>query len=192
MISTLKCQKCDQYGHWPSSCQYNRHGIRLSPSPYPVNKRARHQDNDNDVIEIKVEPKPTRRGIYVIQYGDNQIFIGRSQDIDARITQHQNGDGAHCIQNWETAREIPPLTDPILHDLESWERNETLLRMTQVGISRVRGWMFQNKILTTPEKMEAFNQICEKFDSCRRCGKTEHHTHRCNLHGAFAWWMESV
>jgi hypothetical protein len=160
--------------------------------PYPANKRTRHQDEDDDIIEIKIEPRPTRRGIYVIQYGDNQIFIGRSQDIDARIIQHQNGDGAHCIQNWDTAKEIPPLTDPILSDLESWERNETLLRMTMVGISRVRGWMFQNKILTTPEKTEAFNQICEKFDSCRRCGKTEHHTHRCTVHGSFAWWMESV
>ena len=197
MVSTLRCQKCGSTGHWPSSCQYNRHGMKLDrPPPPSLNKRSRNKNTDegcdDDIIEIKVEPKPTRRGVYVIQYGDNQIFVGRSLDIDARIIQHQNGEGAHCIQNWDLAREIPTLTDPIHNDLESWERNETLLRMTQFGINKVRGWMFQNKILTTPERTEAFNQICEKFDSCRRCGKTEHHTHRCTVQGSFAWWMESV
>lgn len=190
MTSTFECHKCRHSGHWPSSCQYNRPSVKLQAQK---NKRARHNTIDltgDDAVEVKIEPATTRKGIYVIQHGFNQIYVGRSLDIDASIIQHQNySDGARFIQNWDTAKEVGVLTEPIHCDLESWERNETLLRMSQVGIDNVRGWMFQNRVLTTPERTEAFNQICEKFDTCRRCGRTDHHTYRCTYLGSFAAWM---
>jgi hypothetical protein len=63
--------------------------------------------------------------------------------------------------------------------MESWERNEVLARMHEFGIDNVRGWMFTYKNMPIDQKVSAFDQICEKFDFCRRCGRNSHFIRDC-------------
>lgn len=121
---------------------------------------------------------PKRSGVYVLQYQDGNIYVGKSNDIDARIRQHASR-SVQCTSGWQgSPREIQPIT-PSLDDYESWERNETLERMSQHGVEKVRGWMYTSLHLSeeTIESIDA--QLCEKYDLCRLCGMKGHFASAC-------------
>jgi hypothetical protein len=71
--------------------------------------------------------------------------------------------------------------------MESWERNEVLTRMFEFGIDNVRGWMYTLKTMPVAQKLSAFDQICEKFDRCRKCGRGTHFVHDCHALSADLW-----
>ena len=71
--------------------------------------------------------------------------------------------------------------------MESWERNEVLTRMFEFGIDNVRGWMYTLKTMPLEQKLSAFDQICEKFDRCRRCGRGTHFVRDCRALSADLW-----
>ena len=71
--------------------------------------------------------------------------------------------------------------------MESWERNEVLTRMFEFGIDNVRGWMYTFKTMPLGQKVSAFDQVCEKFDRCRKCGRGAHFVHNCQALSADLW-----
>ncbi len=129
-----------------------------------------------------------REGVYVLQASNGLQYVGKSADIDGRIGDHKQGDGAACIASGNgSLSEVPLITSGSFHDLESWERNETLHRMKNSGISNVRGWMFTSSRLSKEETADAFRQICEKFDLCRRCGRETHFADSCFAVNVDTW-----
>jgi hypothetical protein len=118
-------------------------------------------------------------GVYVLLVQNNEFYVGKSTDIEARIEQHINGEGCSFIQ--EVVKRVYTQT-PCMRDWESWERAETLHWMHLHGISKVRGWMFTTPKLTTNQKKDAFRQICEKYDYCRTCGQPGHFMTDCRTH----------
>ena len=99
------------------------------------------------------------------------IYVGKSNDIDQRIAQHEHSKGFLV--------ELPTITEPLHNDHESWERNETLAQMNKHGIEKVRGWMYTTKILTKSNVKSIQEQLCEKFDLCRVCGLPGHFASDC-------------
>lgn len=71
--------------------------------------------------------------------------------------------------------------------MESWERNEVLTRMHEFGIDNVRGWMYTFKNMPIEQKVSAFDQICEKFDFCRKCGRNSHFIRDCQALTTDVW-----
>ena len=71
--------------------------------------------------------------------------------------------------------------------MESWERNEVLTRMYEFGIENVRGWMYTLKTMPIEQKVSAFDQICEKFDFCRKCGRNGHFIRDCQSMSTDLW-----
>ena len=71
--------------------------------------------------------------------------------------------------------------------MESSERNEVLVRMHESGIDNVRGWMYTFKNIPIEQKVSAFDQICEKFDLCRRCGRNSHFIRDCSALSTDLW-----
>jgi hypothetical protein len=119
----------------------------------------------------------------------NTFYVGKSWDIEKRLMEHAlkgNGAAAFAKQMGKTSR-IDTLTEGSDEDLESWERNETLHLMRIHGIQNVRGWMFTCIVMSEPQKQTAFQQICEKFDLCRRCGRSTHFVDRCNAQTMDEW-----
>ena len=110
------------------------------------------------------------QGVYVLELEENQIYVGKSNHIAARIDQHRT--------TKSIIRRLMPYT-PYCHDFESWERNETLHWMAVKGIPHVRGWMFTTKELKKGDVKQAFRQICEKYDLCRKCGQKGHFIEQC-------------
>ena len=188
-----RCFRCGRQGHFASEC-YARTSVKQGYSSRFSDDDGPDDGPDEDYLTCErmgysfagaqvgqgcPPSKKARSGVYVLKASNGLHYVGKSNDIDTRIEDHAEGEGASCIASAGAVQEVKVLTTGQQDDLESWERNETLLRMKQHGIDRVRGWMFTSEKLTEAEKECAFRQICEKFDLCRRCGREGHFADVC-------------
>jgi len=129
------------------------------------------------------------KGIYVLRLDNTPrpfFYVGKATNIALRIQQHQDGTGAYCITGKPFTR-VDPVTKGSTDDMESWERNEVLTRMFEFGIDNVRGWMYTLKTMPEEQKISAFDQVCEKFDRCRKCGRGTHFVRDCQALSADLW-----
>ena len=124
-------------------------------------------------------------GVYCLTDSDGKIYVGKSENIPERINDHRMGEGTRFLG--PNLQKIAPETTPIPSDLESWERNETLAMMYKHGIEKVRGWMFTTTRLSDDQKQDAFSQICEKLDLCRKCGRDSHFVNSCFARSKADW-----
>jgi hypothetical protein len=120
-------------------------------------------------------------GVYVLQRADGGFYVGKSGNIQERLRQHADGSGAVCAKG--KCRRVAPLTPPC-EDLEAWERAEVLARMLKHGVGKVRGWMYTTPELSEAQTEHAFEQVCEKYDLCRRCGRRGHFAGGCQAQAA--------
>jgi hypothetical protein len=129
------------------------------------------------------------KGIYVLRV-DNRprpfFYVGKAENIEKRIEQHQNGTGAYCITG-EPFTRVEPVTKGSTENLGSWERDEVLARMYEFGIDNVRGWMYTLKTMPLEQKLSAFDQICESYDLCRECGRGTHFIRECGAVSTDRW-----
>ena len=129
-------------------------------------------------------------GIYVLENGRDatpRFYVGKSNNVAQRVRAHMSGQGGVGYLRGQHLREVALISSGSLGDLESWERNETLERMHRFGIDSVRGWMFTDLELSDDQYETAFNQICEKFDLCRRCGRNSHFRGSCYARSTAEW-----
>ena len=158
------------------------------------------EDHDNGVWDYKPRKRfrqrrdaftpPAISGIYVLEYRSEEtkkFYVGKSNDVARRVDAHMSGQGGVGYLNGRNLRQVALISGGSLGDLESWERNETLERMYRFGIDNVRGWMFTDPELSDDEYEAAFNQICEKFDLCRRCGRNSHFRNNCFARTTAEW-----
>lgn len=155
-----RCFRCGRTSHFASECF-----ARSTVDGQPL-FTYRHASNKQQTTK--------RSGVYVLQWPDGRIYVGKSQDIDRRISQHADEQGVQ-------PREMPTVTQPIIGDLESWERNETLEQMQRHGVERVRGWMYTSTELSEEQLDSIDSQIAEKYDLCRLCGQSGHFASQCGV-----------
>ncbi len=127
-------------------------------------------------------------GVYVLRSQNTDIYyVGKSNNVEKRILQHKHENGSNDVLVREKT-----LTVGAVHDLESWERNEVLTRMYQDGMDSVRGWRYTKRgPLSTEDRISARNDIMEKFDLCRRCGRNSHFANNCFARSS-AFWCKDV
>ena len=129
------------------------------------------------------------KGIYVLRL-DNRprpfFYVGKAENIEKRIMQHQNGTGAYCITG-EPFTRVDPVTKGSTENLGSWERDEVLARMYEFGIDNVRGWMYTLKTMSLEKKLSAFDLICDSYDLCRKCGRGTHFIRECGAVSTDRW-----
>ena len=142
-------------------------------------------------LKSKLKPKSQMQdaGIYVLRLTNKPtpfFYVGKAINIEHRIAQHASGSGAVCITG-EPFERVEPVTKMSADDMESWERNEVLARMFEFGIDNVRGWMYTLRTMPLEQKLSAFDQICEKLDRCRKCGRGTHFVRDCHALSADLW-----
>jgi hypothetical protein len=158
----------------------------------PPDKRAKVSDafTSTRVTRTKngstfEECESKKSGVYSLEDTSGRMYVGKSADVERRVEAHRSGDGTQFVGR--DFRVAPNYTDGPRDDLESWERNETLTRIYKHGVERVRGWMFVSLDLTEQQRRDAFAQVCEKFDLCRRCGRNSHFADQCFARSKAAW-----
>ena len=132
-------------------------------------------------------PKGTdsKSGVYALRDAAGNMYVGKSGDVQRRVAQHLEGEGTQFLTG--RVQRLALYQSGSMEDLESWERNETLARMYRHGISKVRGWMFTSNVLSKGQEEEAFRQICEKYDLCRKCGRKSHFADQCSAKDRSPW-----
>ncbi len=188
-----RCTRCWRRSHVAAQCFARTH---LNGDPLPSDSSSSSSSDcysddsggssDADEPEKK-KPRSSRSGVYVLQYDGDMYYVGKSADPGQRMQQHGTRHGAACLQGCAQLSEVAPFTRGDEADLEAWERGETLARMRHFGIDRVRGWMFTTKTLSMAQGQEAFRQVCERFDLCRRCGGSSHFAERCFARTSACW-----
>lgn len=178
----MRCPCCRQFGHTKDECPR----VDLAPlfvgrptrhSPYTLGGPPRKGGRTVEPFLLGLgEGRISDVGVYVLELRDGRYYVGKSASIAARLRQHAAGTGACCAKGF--VRRVAPIT-PHSSDLEAWERAETLARMHRHGISRVRGWMYTCPAMPPHQREHAFQQVCEKLDLCRRCGRPGHFIADC-------------
>ncbi len=119
----------------------------------------------------------TRRGVYVLELNSGCFYVGSSEDIDSRVAQH--GDSPVVGGHGGIFRVHPPLA-PHNQNIRIWEREETIARMMEHGIHRVRGWEFLGDELSSNHLNTIKTLFFGDFDLCRRCGFRGHYLTNCS------------
>jgi predicted GIY-YIG superfamily endonuclease len=169
------CYRCGRQGHMIDECYAKTHvdGRSLKQNEGRSNKRHKPMSS-------------AKAGVYVLGDENGRMYVGKSQDVEKRVEQHLAGEGTQFLTGSKVRRlEVGESGSEV--DLESWERNETLARMYKHGVANVRGWMFTSVRLREEQEEQAFGQICEKYDLCRKCGRNTHFADRCFARSRASW-----
>ncbi len=118
----------------------------------------------------------TRRGVYVLELNSGCFYVGSSEDIDSRVAQHRDSPAFRV--HGGVYRVHQPMT-PHNQNIRIWEREETLRRMMEHGIDRVRGGEFLRDKLSSNHLNTITTLFFGDFDLCRRCGFRGHYQTNC-------------
>jgi len=132
-----------------------------------------------------------RTGVYVLQLQNGGYYVGKSDNIDARVQQHKSGVGsAWCRHKGGVVKEVPTVFHGSLGDISSWEMNETVTQMLLHGYANVRGWEFTScGLLSTGELDTIKNVVMGQTDTCRNCGNGGHFAESCLTSTVKARWL---
>jgi len=132
-----------------------------------------------------------RTGVYVLQLHNGGYYVGKSDNIDARVRHHTSGAGsAWCRHKGGLVGEIPTVFSGSLEDISSWEMNETVTQMLLHGYENVRGWEFTSCTALTSGELDTIkNVIMGQTNNCRKCGNEGHFAHACNSSNVKAKWL---
>jgi hypothetical protein len=212
MRGSLRCFRCREMGHTADVCpsggraqqwvalplRGGAHTVtrpragtpftvgKLRPrGPHVVGKRQGGAASAGFLLGPRAADLADGDGVYVLELEQGRYYVGKSHCVEERLRQHAEGAGAACAKGY--LRRVPPLT-PRADDFEAWERAETLARMRRHGIGRVRGWMYTAPELGDAMREHAYQQVCERFDLCRRCGREGHFVSDCAGGGQRPAW----
>ena len=154
------CERCGRDSHEIEDCYASR-------------------DINGDII---VDEPEKESGVYVLKLRGGNYYVGKSDDIETRINQHESGKGS----SWSKLHGVIGKQNPItsrMDDLDSWERAETIEQARIHGIEKVRGHSWTTINLTVNMKKEFVRHIRDRYDLCRRCGSSDHMISTCRSRG---------
>ena len=103
--------------------------------------------------------------------------MGSSDDLDNRIKAHETS--PRTTRHGGIKSIVAPMTQE-QPNLRSWEREETIFRMMEHGINRVRGWNYCQDIFDKDTLIAIKDNIIGTHDLCHRCGFFGHFAKHCS------------
>ena len=113
--------------------------------------------------------------IYVLKLQDNKYYVGKSDNLQARISQHTSGIGS----KW-TKKHPPVDIDDIFSDCDDFDEDKYVkIYMAKYGIDNVRGGTYCQIILDNKTKKFLENEIRGMSNKCYNCGQSDHFIKDC-------------
>ena len=113
--------------------------------------------------------------IYILKLENNKYYVGKSNDLETRLTSHKNG----LASAW-TKKYKPISVEKVIPNASSYDENkETIEYMGKYGIDNVRGGIYVTEALDNTQRSEINKQIWRANDCCTQCGRKEHDVKNC-------------
>ena len=115
--------------------------------------------------------------IYVLSLIENKFYVGKSQNVPGRITQHIDGSGSVWTKIYKPVEIVEVLDENSPYD----EDSKTLEYMQNYGIANVRGGSFcevnlaESQIDVIQKMIKSANNVCFK------CGGSDHLQKNCHI-----------
>lgn len=117
--------------------------------------------------------------LYILELENSKFYVGVTEDIRRRLTEHKEGKGASWTAKHKPIRLFWTLPDASHADEELY----TLKMMKYYGICNVRGSLFSSPQLS-PQSIEFISEkINNMSNSCFKCGARNHFRRECDRIG---------
>jgi predicted GIY-YIG superfamily endonuclease len=114
--------------------------------------------------------------IYVLRLFSNKYYIGKTDNPEKRINEHNCGNGSIWTQKYIPLKLILLIPNCDEHDEDKY----TIKYMKKYGIDNVRGGSFCELILNDESINTIKRMIYGASDKCFNCGSAEHYIADCN------------
>ena len=110
--------------------------------------------------------------IYVLKLNDDKYYVGKTNDLRSRVTQHFDGNGSYWTKKYKPLDMIE-----IIKDVDDFAEDATVLRyMSKYGIDNVRGGSFSQEI----NYDIVLTLIRGATGKCFKCGSDQHFVKTCD------------
>lgn len=113
--------------------------------------------------------------IYALKLNDNKYYCGKTDNLDIRIKQHQDGIGSAWTKKYGVVETLFTYISTSCFD----EDKTTKELMLKYGIQNVRGGTYCSEYLSKLQESLLTKEIWASNNCCNRCGKTGHFINSC-------------
>ena len=131
------------------------------------------------------------KGVYVLVLNNGKRYVGSSENIEKRVSEHKHGRGAAYTKRHGIVGQDVVITTQD-GTIESWEQNETLAQMIKYGVHNVRGFQWVTDDLSPNDANVVKTLMCGLFSLCNHCGRPGHFGADCPDPYSKAKWMVEV
>jgi len=113
--------------------------------------------------------------VYVLRLQSGKYYVGKTDDVQRRFQQHQNGRGSAWTQKY------PPIAiEKTIRNASAFEEDKvTKEYMSKHGIENVRGGTYVSVELDEYQTEVLKQEIWSATDCCTRCGRKGHFVKDC-------------
>ena len=113
--------------------------------------------------------------IYILKLENNKYYVGKSNDLETRMTSHKNGTASMWTKKYK-----PISVEQIIPNACSYDENKyTIEYMDKYGIDNVRGGLYVTEALDNTQRNDIKKQIWGANDCCTQCGRKGHFVKNC-------------
>ena len=115
--------------------------------------------------------------LYVLKLENDKYYVGKTNNLDRRISEHQNGKGSF----WTKTHKFVSVIE-VQYEMNSFHEDMLVkLYMKKFGISNVRGGTYSTLILTADQIKFLDTEITHSKNLCFHCKKDDHYIKNCPL-----------